>query len=97
MKVAGLESFSPLMWLEKTLLWQHYAPTAPDTLSTYPYFKTDPFIMTECPDIYFVGNMENFDTKLVTGEYERGSYLVSRETFSSTRILFQETRGKTYY
>ncbi|XP_076287173.1 DNA polymerase delta subunit 2 isoform X2 [Lasioglossum baleicum] len=65
-KVAGLVNVSPLTWLEYTLNWRHYAPTAPDTVPAYPYFNTDPFIMTECPDIYFAGNMDKFETKLFT-------------------------------
>lgn len=68
MKVAGLSHASPLEWLERTLTWRHYAPTGPDTLSLYPFFKNDPFVMTECPDIYFVGNMDKYDTKTVAGK-----------------------------
>nr|XP_012137743.1 PREDICTED: DNA polymerase delta small subunit-like isoform X2 [Megachile rotundata] len=68
MKVAGLANVSPLTWLERTLDWQHYAPTAPDTIPTYPSCKTDPFVMTECPDVYFAGNMDKYDTKLLTEE-----------------------------
>lgn len=69
MKVAGLsEMLSPLEWLERTLTWRHYAPTGPDTLSIYPFFENDPFVMRECPDIYFAGNMNEYDTKLVTDE-----------------------------
>lgn len=75
MKVAGLVDISPLMWLERTLLWRHYAPTAPDTIPAYPSSKIDPFIITECPDIYFVGNMEKYDTKLFTGKYILYSFL----------------------
>ena len=67
-KVGGLEEATPLDWLERTLIWRHFAPTAPDTLPAYPYFGTDPFVMRECPDIYFVGNMEKYDTKLYLGK-----------------------------
>ena len=41
------------------------APTAPDTLWCHPYFTTDPFVLTETPDIYVVGNQPEFRTKLV--------------------------------
>lgn len=67
-RVAGLMNFSPLDCLEKTLAWRHFAPTAPDTLSAYPYFDSDPFIIEECPDIYFAGNMEGYSTKLLIGK-----------------------------
>ncbi|XP_029032509.2 DNA polymerase delta subunit 2-like isoform X4 [Osmia bicornis bicornis] len=66
MKVADIANVSPLTWLERTLDWQHYAPTGPDTIPTYPCDEVDPFIMTECPDVYFAGNMDKYDTKLFT-------------------------------
>ncbi|KAK0095421.1 hypothetical protein PV326_008410 [Microctonus aethiopoides] len=68
MKVTGLVNYSPLEWLEKTLIWRHFAPTAPDTLPAYSYFNTDPFVMQDCPDIYFVGNMEKYATKFAIGK-----------------------------
>lgn len=68
MKIAGLSQLSPLEWLERTLIWRHYAPTGPDTLPIHPFFKNDPFVMKECPDIYFAGNMDKYDTKLITGK-----------------------------
>lgn len=68
MKIAGLD-ISPLIWLERTLLWCHYAPTAPNTTPTYSSSKIDPFIITECPDIYFVGNMDKYDTKIYIGKF----------------------------
>jgi DNA polymerase delta subunit 2 len=66
MKVSN-KGHSPLSCLEKTLEWQHFAPTAPDTLSEYPFDKLDPLIITEYPNIYFVGNMEKYETKLIQG------------------------------
>lgn len=67
MKFTSLADYSPLEWLEKTLIWRHFAPTTYDNLSIHPYFNSDPFIMRECPDIYFVGNMEKYATKFVIG------------------------------
>lgn len=67
MKVADLQD-PPIDWMERTLLWQHYAPTSPDTLDVFPYYKCDPFVMKECPEVYFAGNMEKFETKLITGK-----------------------------
>lgn len=53
---------------ESTLRWRHIAPTAPDTLWCHPYFTTDPFVLTETPDIYVVGNQPEFRTKLVAAK-----------------------------
>ncbi|GLB35301.1 putative DNA polymerase alpha/epsilon subunit B [Lyophyllum shimeji] len=56
--------------LESTLKWRHMAPTAPDTLWCHPYFGGDPFIITETPDLYIVGNQKRFATKIVVDEHE---------------------------
>ncbi|XP_043795850.1 DNA polymerase delta subunit 2-like [Apis laboriosa] len=85
MKIAGLVDISPLIWLERTLLWCHYAPTAPDTTPTYSSSKIDPFIITECPDIYFVGNMDKYDTKIYTAEEGQTIRLICIPKFSKTQ------------
>lgn len=64
-KVCGQDTFSPIEWLEKSLDWRHLCPTAPDTIPCMPFHQSDPFIIKECPDIYFAGNMDKFETKLV--------------------------------
>ncbi|NWW77348.1 DPOD2 polymerase, partial [Climacteris rufus] len=51
--------------LEWTLLAGHISPTAPDTLGCYPFYKSDPFILTECPHVYFCGNTPRFQSKLL--------------------------------
>ncbi|NXU75885.1 DPOD2 polymerase, partial [Oreotrochilus melanogaster] len=51
--------------LEWTLLAGHLCPTAPDTLGCYPFYKSDPFILTECPHIYFCGSAPRFQSKLL--------------------------------
>lgn len=67
-KVTGATDISPLEWLERTLLWKHMCPTAPDTLPVQPYFAKDPFIINHCPDVYFVGNTDKAETKLWKGK-----------------------------
>lgn len=57
----------PIEVLENCLKWNHLAPTAPDTLSCYPYYDSDPFILDDCPHILFCGNQEKFHTKIVQG------------------------------
>lgn len=59
---------SHLHCLEQTLHWRHLCPTCPDTLPSYPSFEIDDVLaMKECPDIYFAGNMPEFETKLWKG------------------------------
>lgn len=53
--------------LRSTLSWSHIAPTAPDTLPCIPSHNADPFIFNNCPDIYFVGNADKYETELYEG------------------------------
>lgn len=84
MKAAGETDISPLGWLERTLVWKHMCPTAPDTLPIYPYSVKDPFIINHCPDIYFVGNTDKVETKLWKGEENQMIRLICIPKFSST-------------
>lgn len=34
----------------------------------YPFYKSDPFILTHCPHVYFCGNAPSFRSKLLHGE-----------------------------
>ncbi|WFC97175.1 DNA polymerase delta small subunit Cdc1 [Malassezia brasiliensis] len=45
-----------------TLDWSHVAPTAPDTLWSYPFQRSDPFVLRAAPDVYVVGNQERYAT-----------------------------------
>ncbi|XP_015592070.1 DNA polymerase delta small subunit [Cephus cinctus] len=84
MRVSGLANGTPLEWLAKTLVWRHLCPTAPDTLPSYPYCGKDLFIIHECPDIYFVSNMDKFETKLWIGQDGQRVRLISVPQFSTT-------------
>lgn len=37
-------------------------------LGCYPFYQKDPFIMEECPHVYFSGNAPSYQCKRVTGE-----------------------------
>lgn len=70
----------PLDIAENTLRWRHSAPTAPDTLWTYPYADRDPFVFEDCPDVYIVGNQDTFDCRTVDTRHqtEASGTVVSR-------------------
>ncbi|GLI67880.1 hypothetical protein VaNZ11_012170 [Volvox africanus] len=53
--------------MERMLTYRHMAPTAPDTLTCYPFHDKDPFILETTPHVYFVGNQPEFATRLVAG------------------------------
>ena len=44
--------------------WRVVAPTAPDTLGCYPYQEKDPFVLSEAPHLYVVGNQPAYATRL---------------------------------
>ncbi|KAG0495233.1 hypothetical protein HPP92_006227 [Vanilla planifolia] len=56
-----------LEFIERTLRWRHLAPTAPNTLGCYPFTEKDPFFLESCPHVYYVGNQEKFETRLLQG------------------------------
>ena len=59
---------------EQLLKWGNISPTAPDTLSCYPYKDTDPFVMSPSrPHIYFMGNQPEFESDLVQEKRPDGS------------------------
>ncbi|XP_041363525.1 DNA polymerase delta subunit 2-like [Gigantopelta aegis] len=74
----------PIEILERTLEWGHLAPTAPDTLGCYPFYAEDPFIIKECPHIYFAGNCTEFKSKIHKGPKGQEVLLISIPRFSQT-------------
>ena len=57
--------FTSIEIMENNIKWQNFVPTAPDTLYCYPYENYDPFIFSDdLPHVYFVGNQQQFDSKL---------------------------------
>lgn len=69
----------PLQAMENCLVWDHLAPTAPDTLGCFPYYDKDPFIIDECPHVFFAGNQPNFGTKMVLGKKQ---YFILKNTIN---------------
>lgn len=60
----------PIECLKNSLVWSHIAPTCPDTLPCYPYSDSDPFIISQCPHVYFAAqNSAEFKTELFRSEF----------------------------
>uniref|UniRef100_A0A182RSJ8 DNA polymerase delta subunit 2 n=1 Tax=Anopheles funestus TaxID=62324 RepID=A0A182RSJ8_ANOFN len=78
---------SPLEALKATLRWSHLIPTAPDTLPCYPYYQKDPFIIRECPHVYFAGNVGKFKTEMYTGPNDHRTRLVCVPSFSESQSI----------
>ncbi|KAL9322262.1 hypothetical protein ACSQ67_010315 [Phaseolus vulgaris] len=77
--VDDLENYSDakdkLEFMERTLRWRHLAPTAPNTLGCFPYTERDPFFIESCPHVYFVGNQDKFETRIIKGIFVLKSIL----------------------
>ena len=67
-----------------TLELQHLAPTAPDTLGSFPFYDSDPFIIDNSPHIYFCGNQEKFEYKLHKDSNGAEVVLLSIPQFNKT-------------
>eukprot|EP00049_Salpingoeca_infusionum_P006353 m.105579 g.105579 ORF g.105579 m.105579 type:complete len:454 (+) comp13281_c0_seq3:73-1434(+) len=73
--------------LESTLRWGHLFPTAPDSLGCFPYASdkhTDPFVISDFPNVYFAGNQPKFASKLLEGADGQACRLVCIPEFSTT-------------
>ncbi|KAH3742747.1 DNA polymerase delta subunit 2 [Pelomyxa schiedti] len=73
--------------MQKTLEWRHLAPTAPDTLGCFPFVEDDPFILDQCPHIYFAGNQHEFATNTINGESGQRVVTVLVPDFATTQTI----------
>ncbi|XP_055302693.1 DNA polymerase delta subunit 2 isoform X2 [Sitodiplosis mosellana] len=89
--VSNIQKFShiedPLDALRSVAKWSILAPTAPDTLSCYPYSDQDPFIIKQCPHILFAGNSTEFKTGTFEGSNGQRTRLVCIPSFSQTESV----------
>lgn len=89
----GSDRYSALDAMQMTLELRHLCPTAPDTLRAYPQADTDPFVLEECPHIYFSGNQEEFGERLLMENkgkqqlYRQGVKIISVPSFQRTKSI----------
>lgn len=78
----------PLLAMEKTIEWGHLAPLAPDTLRIYPYSQSDPLLLNNIPDVYFISGKKDLNKKVINlkidGKKEKEVLLIELPDFSST-------------
>ncbi|XP_075108541.1 DNA polymerase delta small subunit isoform X5 [Nicotiana tabacum] len=87
------EANSSIEFMERTLRWRHLAPTAPNTLGCYPFTDKDPFYVETCPHVYFVGNQDKFETRLIKeGQMVR---LICIPRFADTGVAVVSGSEKT--
>ncbi|KAL4703295.1 hypothetical protein ACJJTC_015427 [Scirpophaga incertulas] len=78
---------SSLEIMKKTLQWRHLAPTCPDTIPCTPCDLTDPFIIYNCPAIYFSGNCDEFATDIYKGGEGQQVRLVCLPDFCDSKTV----------
>ncbi|XP_066910523.1 DNA polymerase delta subunit 2-like [Clytia hemisphaerica] len=80
---AGMEKRLHIM--ESNLNAAHISPTSPDTLSCYPYFEKDPFVLEDCPHIYFAGNQPRLESKTIKDDGDNPILLLCIPSFATTQ------------
>ncbi|UKZ83505.1 hypothetical protein TrVFT333_011314 [Trichoderma virens FT-333] len=80
-----VESDDRLGMMEAMCRWRCCAPTAPDTLWSYPFQEDDPFVLKSCPHVYFVGCQPEFATKVIHGPEDQAVRLIAVPSFSKTK------------
>ncbi|KKA29511.1 hypothetical protein TD95_001568 [Thielaviopsis punctulata] len=70
--------------MEAMCRWRCIAPTAPDTLYSYPFQTDDPFVLKDCPHLLFAGSQPEFSTRMITGSDGQKVRLVAIPVFSQT-------------
>ncbi|KAK3899495.1 DNA polymerase alpha/epsilon subunit B-domain-containing protein [Staphylotrichum tortipilum] len=82
-----VDSDDKLGMMEAMCRWRCSAPTAPDTLWSYPFQDDEPFVMKESPHLYFVGSQDEFGTKVIEGPQGQMVRLVLVPSFATTREI----------
>ncbi|ORX58190.1 hypothetical protein DM01DRAFT_1333854 [Hesseltinella vesiculosa] len=82
-----LDDVDRLKMIEESLFWRHIAPSAPDTLWCHPFQNHDPFLLDECPHVYFIGNQQQFETNVVKGEDGQSVRVVLVPSFAETGTI----------
>lgn len=77
----------PLEALRSCLRWSHVAPTCPDTLPCFPFYNGDPFVLDECPHVFFAGNATGFATDLHEGSSGQRTRLVCVPSFGVSKSV----------
>ena len=56
-------------------------------LGCHPFQDRDPFLLDECPHVYFIGNQPQFDTSILEGEDKQKVRIVMVPSFSQTGTI----------
>lgn len=56
----------------------------------YPFYQKDPFILEECPHVYFSGNAPNFQSKVIKGMWRLCSFILPFQASKSVGVFVVE-------
>lgn len=54
------------------------------SLGSYPFQESDPFVIGECPHVFFVGNQPQFGTTVIEGPSGQQVRLIAVPSFRET-------------
>lgn len=75
-----------------SLLASPASPKLTRPKGSYPFQDDDPFVMNDCPHVYFVGNQPEFGTKVIYGPEGQAVRLISVPSFASSKeIVLMDT------
>lgn len=57
------------------------------TTGSYPFQDDDPFVMNDCPHVYFVGCQPTFGTSIITGPEGQAVRLIAVPSFSESHEI----------
>ncbi|RFU34623.1 hypothetical protein B7463_g1702, partial [Scytalidium lignicola] len=87
-----VETESRIKIMEAMCRWRCCAPTAPDTLWSYPFQDDDPFVLDSCPHLYIVGSQPKFETTVIEGPEGQMARLIAAPRFEETgEIILVDT------
>ncbi|CEP14882.1 hypothetical protein [Parasitella parasitica] len=82
-----VDSVDRIKMAELCMFWRHMAPSAPDTLWSYPFNDRDPFIIEKTPHVYFIGNQPQFEDSLLLGPNGQKVRVILVPSFAETGIM----------
>ncbi|KAI9342995.1 DNA polymerase alpha/epsilon subunit B-domain-containing protein [Pilaira anomala] len=82
-----IESTDRIKMAEICMYWRHMAPSAPDTLWSYPFQDNDPFIIEKSPHVYYIGNQPQFEDRLLVGPDGQKIRVILVPSFAKTGIM----------
>lgn len=77
-------SESPVELVKKSLEMRHICPTAPDTLRSFPFVESDPFIIEKAPHVYFAANQNKYESEIIKDNVGSVCHLITIPSFRQT-------------